>query len=86
MPEDDYLNGCLNKVELEFVEREATPRLLMELGIQLRLAVLSLSNTILILKYSMQIEPDPPFTTGFTRQIYSPSLVGIRITLRWVRL
>ena len=50
MPEYDRLNGCLNEIELEFVEREATPRLLMKLGIQLHLAGLSLSNTISILE------------------------------------
>jgi transposase-like protein len=35
---------------LEFVEREATPQLLMELGIQLYLARLSLSNTVFVLE------------------------------------
>ncbi|SMP18299.1 IS6 family transposase [Halobellus salinus] len=50
MTENDRLNGCLNEIELEFVEREATPRLLMKLGIQLHLASLSLSNTIFVLE------------------------------------
>jgi len=50
MHENDCLNGCLNYIELGFVEREATPRLLMKLGIQLHLASLSLSNTISILE------------------------------------
>ncbi len=50
MPENDRLNGCLNEIELGFVEREATPRLLMKLGIQLHLAGLSLSNTVSILE------------------------------------
>jgi hypothetical protein len=45
MPENDRLNGCLDEIELGFVEREATPRLLMTLGIQLHLTELSLSNT-----------------------------------------
>ena len=49
MPENDHLNGCLNEIELGFVEREVTPRLLMKLGIQLHLAGLSLSNTVSIL-------------------------------------
>jgi len=49
MPENDRLNGCLNQIELAFVEREATPRLLMKLSIQLHLAGLSLSNTVSIL-------------------------------------
>jgi len=50
MPENDRLNGCLNKIELGFVEREATPKLLMKLSIQLHLAGLSLSNTVSILE------------------------------------
>ncbi len=50
MPDNDRLDGCLNEIELEFVEREPTPRLLMKLGIQLHLAGLSLSNTISILE------------------------------------
>ena len=50
MPENDRLNGCLDKIELDFVEREATPRLLMKLDIQLHLAGLSLSNTVSIVK------------------------------------
>ena len=50
MPENDRLDGCLNEIELGFVKREATPRLLMKLGIQLHLADLSLSNTVSILE------------------------------------
>jgi len=50
MPENDRLNGCLEEIDLEFVEREATPRLLMKLSIQLRLAGLSLLNTVSILE------------------------------------
>ena len=50
MPENDRLDGCLNEIELGFVEREATPKLLMKLGIQLHLASLSLSNTVSILE------------------------------------
>ncbi|WP_121823568.1 IS6 family transposase [Halostella salina] len=49
MPENDRLNGCLDDINLEFVEREATPRLLMKLSIQLHLAGLSLSNTVSVL-------------------------------------
>ena len=50
MPENDRLSGCLDEINLEFVEREATPRLLMKLSIQLHLAGLSLSNTVLFLE------------------------------------
>ncbi len=50
MPENDRLGGCLDEINLEFVEREATPRLLMKLSIQLHLAGLSLSNTVSFLE------------------------------------
>ena len=38
MSENDRLSGCLDEINLEFVEREATPPLLMKLSIQLHLA------------------------------------------------
>ena len=50
MPENASLSGSLDQIELDFVEREATPRLLMKLSIQLHLAGLSLSNTVSILE------------------------------------
>ena len=50
MQENTRLSGCLDEITLEFVEREATPRLLMKLSIQLHLAGLSLSNTVSILE------------------------------------
>ena len=50
MPKTTRLNGYLDEIELEFVEREATPRLLMKLSIQLHLAGLSLSNTVSFLE------------------------------------
>jgi putative transposase len=50
MPENTRLTSCGDRIELDFVEREATPRLLMKLSIQLHLAGLSLSNTVSILE------------------------------------
>ena len=50
MPKNDRLNGCLDEINLDFVEREATPKLLMKLSIQLHLSGLSLSNTVLFLE------------------------------------
>jgi transposase-like protein len=50
MPEPRRLTGCLGEIELDFVEREATPRLLMKLSIQLHLAGLSLSDTVSFLE------------------------------------
>jgi hypothetical protein len=35
MPENDRLSGCLDEISLAFVEREATPKLLIKLSIQL---------------------------------------------------
>ena len=49
MPENARLGGCLNEIDLDSVEREATPRLLMKLSIQLHLTELSLSNTVSVL-------------------------------------
>jgi putative transposase len=46
MAEIARLSGCSEWIELEFVERERTPSELMELGIRLHLAGLSLSNTV----------------------------------------
>ena len=46
MPENARLGGSIDQIDVEFVEREATPRLLMKLSIQLHLAGLSLSNTV----------------------------------------
>ncbi len=50
MAETTRLSGGIDQIDLDFVEREATPRLLMKLGIQLHLAGLSLSNTVFILE------------------------------------
>jgi putative transposase len=49
MPENTRLGGSVDQIDLEFVEHQATPRLLMKLGIQLHLAGLSLSNTVSLL-------------------------------------
>ena len=71
MPKNHRLSGCLDEINLDFVEREATPKLLMKLSIQLHLAGLSLSNTATFLKVSVLIGFDLPFTTGFIRRVYS---------------
>lgn len=42
----DRLSGDSDWIELEFLEREATPEPAMELGIHLHLAGLSLSDTV----------------------------------------
>jgi len=45
MAEFDRLSGYIDWIDLEFVERERTPEQIIEVGIQLHLAGLSLSNT-----------------------------------------
>jgi transposase-like protein len=50
MPENASLSGSIDQINLAFIEREATPRFLMKLSIQLHLAGLSLSNTVSILE------------------------------------
>ena len=54
MAENDYLNEYSDEINLEFVEREATPRLLMRLSIQLHLAGLSLSNDEVLARLDRQ--------------------------------
>ena len=43
--EIDRLSGSTDWIDLEFVQREQTPKRIIELGTQLHLAGLSLSNT-----------------------------------------
>ncbi|MFB1063312.1 IS6 family transposase [Natrinema sp. H-ect4] len=50
MPEFDRLDGSSIGIDLDFVEREQTPRELMELSIQLQLCGLSLSDTVSVLE------------------------------------
>ena len=45
MPEIDRLSGSTDWIDLDFVQRERTPERIIEIGIQLHLAGLSLSNT-----------------------------------------
>ena len=46
MAEIARLSGCSDWIDLDFVERERTPKQIVELGIRLHLAGLSLSNTV----------------------------------------
>ena len=45
MPEIDRRSGSTDWIDVEFVQRELTPERIIEVGIQLHLAGLSLSNT-----------------------------------------
>jgi len=85
MPENDRLSGCLDEINLEFVEREATPQLLIKLSIQLHLSDYRFRILFHFLSYLVLNRCDLPFITGFIRPIYSQNLVGVRITLRLMR-
>jgi len=50
MPENDRLSGYLDEINVDFVEREAIPQILMKLSIQLHLAGSLLPNTISFLE------------------------------------
>jgi hypothetical protein len=85
MSEIDRLNGDSDWIDLEFVERERTPEEIVEMGIQLHLAGLSLSNTKQYLERLVSNAVEPPFTTGCKRLIYSRRERDHRITLRWTK-
>jgi len=50
MPENERLSGRTSWIDLGFIERERTPREIIEVGIHLHVAGLSLSNTKQILE------------------------------------
>ena len=50
MTKNARLNKDIDAIELGFVEREATPKFAMKLGIQMHVAGLSLSNTKTVLE------------------------------------
>ena len=85
MSKNARLNGHLDEIDLEFVEREATPRFLMKLSIQLHLAGLSLSNTASILEIFAVERARSTVHNWFIRLSYSRDLDSIRITSRLTR-
>ena len=50
MPKTARLSECTEWIDLGFVERERTPRSIIEKGIRHHLAGLSLSNTVVLLE------------------------------------
>jgi len=52
MPTPARLGECTERVDSSFVERERTPREIIEKGIRHRLAVLSILNTVTIIENS----------------------------------
>jgi len=85
MLENARLSSNIGRFDLDFMEREATPSLLMKLSIQVHLARLSLSNTVSVSKYSVLNSPVPPFITGCTKPIYSRRPVEARVTSPWTK-
>ena len=81
MPENTRLSGGTAQFNLDFVEREVTPRLLMELSIQLHLAGLSLSNTVSILELFGVQRARSTVHDWVHKVIYSLQMDTIRITL-----
>ncbi len=53
MLETRRLNGSVDQIDLDFVERKATRESLVKLSIQLHLLGLSLSNIIRVFTYSV---------------------------------
>ncbi len=86
MPESDRINSCLNEIELDFVKQEATPSLFMKLDFSTILQSYYFRIQFLCSRYSVLNERVRPFTTGFTKPIYSPGMDEVRITLRSTRL
>ena len=76
------LSGCSEWIDLEFMDRERTPSGLMQLGIRLHLAGLSLSNTIRELEKFGAKGRGKPSTIGCRKPIYSQPTVRVRITSR----
>lgn len=50
MPGNDCLSVCLNEINVAFVEQEATPKLLMNLSVQLYPSRVLLPNTVSFLE------------------------------------
>ena len=50
LPESDRFSGCIDEINVAFVEQDATPRLLLKFSNQLHLSGLSLSNTVSFLE------------------------------------
>jgi hypothetical protein len=85
MRKNARLDGCLDQISLDFVEWEATPRLLMKLGIQLHLAGLSLSNTVSMLGVFGVERARSTVHNWIHKPIYSPKMVDHRITSRLMK-
>ena len=76
------LSGCSEWIDLGFVERERTPSELMQLGIRIHLAGLSLLNTIRELENFGVKRSRKAVHDWVQKPIYSQPTVRVRITSR----
>lgn len=72
-------------IDLEFGWRKRTPRKIIEVGIQLHIAGISLSNTMQFLEGWVSTGAGRGSTTGCRKQMYSPAVTSNRITSRLTR-
>jgi hypothetical protein len=84
MTENTSLNDCICQIELGFVNREATPRLLMRLGIQLSRKTISFEYCILLMYLTLNVLVRP-LTAGCARLVYSLWMDEARITSRAIK-
>ena len=86
MPENASLSGSIDQINLDFVEREATPQLLIKLSIQLHLLECHYRILSQVFRYSVSNALDQAYIIGLTKQIYSPKMGDRRITLQLTKL
>jgi len=79
MAEIDRLSGGIDWIDLEFIERERTPERIVEVGIQLHLAGLSLSNTKQYLEGLGVERSRPAIHNWYRRPTYSRRTTPSRI-------
>jgi len=85
MAEFDRLSGGIEWIDLDFVERERTPEQIIEVGIQLHLAGLSLSNTKQYLERLGVGRSRTAIHNWVQKADLQPSSTGIRIRSRLTR-
>jgi len=82
MHEIDCLSVSTDWIDLNIVERERTPERIIEVGIQLYLARLSLLNTK---QYLETLGVERSSTTGYKKPTYNRPAMRRRITSRSTR-
>jgi hypothetical protein len=82
MLKNPSLVGSIDRFELEFVERQATPELVMKLVFKFTSADYRFRIPYPFLRYLVLNGLDQLFITGYTRLSYSPKTVSLQIRLR----